>query len=99
MSLLKWLGGGKESETPRDGILSSRAEWHAFGIGLSVGLIVAVVGGKEAAELFVVFAGIALGIAEVDVGQLKHVQKEPYYALVASMISFLLTVFLIVPRL
>jgi len=38
MSILKWLGGGSESETPRDGILSSRAEWHSFGLGLAVGV-------------------------------------------------------------
>ena len=96
--ILKWLGGGTEEETPRYGILSSRAEWHAFGIGVAIGFIVAAVGGPSAADLFLVFASIAFGLHEVDVGHLKHVQMEPYYALVASVVSFLLTVFVVLPR-
>ncbi|WP_143421026.1 hypothetical protein [Halorubrum halodurans] len=99
MSILKWLGAGSEDETPRYGILSSRAEWHAFAIGLSVGFTTALTGGKDAAWLFIILAGIAFGTAEVEVGHLKHVQKEPYYALVASMVGFLLTAFVIIPRL
>ena len=98
MSILKWIGAGSEDETPRHGFLSSRAEWHSFGIGLSVGFIVAFTGGKDAAWLFLVLAGIALGVAETNVGQLKHVQSEPYYALVASVLAFLLSTFLIIPN-
>ena len=99
MSVLKWLGAGNEDETPRYGFLSSRAEWHSFGIGLSVGFTVALTGGKDAAWLFLILSGIALGAAEVNVGQLKHVQKEPYYALVGSVIGFLLTAFVVIPYL
>lgn len=99
MSILKWLGNGSEDETPRHGLLSSRAEWHAFGIGLSVGFIVALSGGKDAAWLFIALAGIALGTTKVDVGQLKHVRKEPYYALVSSVFAFLLSVFVVLPNL
>ena len=99
MDILKWFGAGDEDETPRYGFLSSRAEWHSFGIGLSVGFITAITGGKDAAWLFIILAGIAFGTAEVNVGHLKHVQKEPYYALVASMIGFLLTAFVVVPAL
>ncbi|TQQ81839.1 hypothetical protein [Halonotius roseus] len=98
MGFFEWFGAGSEAETPRDGFLSSRAEWHSLGIGLSIGFIVALAGGKEAAWLFVVLAGIALGVSKVSVGQLKHVQKEPYYALVASVASFLLTAFLVIPN-
>jgi len=99
MSILKWLGSGSESETPRHGILSSRAEWHSLLIGASVGFIVALVGGKDAAWLFVIFSGIALGTKEVEVGHLEHVSKEPVYALASSVAMFLLSSFLIIPNL
>ena len=99
MSLGKWLGAGSEAETPRYGFLSSRAEWHSLGIGLSVGFITALSGGKDAAWLFIVLAGIAFGTAEVNIGHLKHVKREPYYALVGSVSAFLFTAFLIIPRL
>ena len=46
MSLLKWLGAGSEAETPRERAFSSRAEWHSVGIGLAVGFIVALTGGR-----------------------------------------------------
>lgn len=97
MSLLKWLGGGDEEETPRDGILSSRSEWHSLGIGASVGFIVAFVGGKDAAWLFIILSGIAFGSSRTNVKQLQHVKREPFYALVASVLMFLLSVFVILP--
>lgn len=99
MSILKWLGAGSEKDTPRYGFLSSRAEWHSLGIGLAVGFITALNGGKDAAWLFIVLSGITFGTAEVNIGQLKHVQKEPYYALVSSLLMFLVTAFVIVPNL
>lgn len=98
MKLLQWLGAGSEAETSRHGFLSSRAEWHSFGIGLAVGFIVALTGGKDAAWLFIILTGIAFGTAEVNISQLQHIKKEPYYALVASIIGFLTTAFLIVPH-
>jgi hypothetical protein len=97
MSLLKWLGGGDEEETPRDGILSSRSEWHSLGIGASVGFIVAFVGGKDAAWLFIILSGVAFGSSKTNVKQLQHVKREPFYALVASVLMFLLSVFVILP--
>jgi hypothetical protein len=97
MSLLKWLGGGEEEETPRDGILSSRSEWHSLGIGASVGFIVAFVGGKDAAWLFIILSGVAFGSSKTNVKQLQHVKREPFYALVASVLMFLLSVFVILP--
>jgi hypothetical protein len=99
MSILKWLGGGSEAETPRDGILSSRAEWHSFGLGLAVGFIVSLTGGKDAAWLFIILTGIAFGTAKANIKQLKHIKREPYYALVASVIGFLLTAFVVIPYL
>lgn len=93
----KWLGLGSEGETPRKGLLSSRAEWHALLIGLAVGFITAIVGGKDAAWLFIILSTIAFGGKEVNVGQLEHVSDEPLYALGGSVIGFLVTVFLIVP--
>jgi hypothetical protein len=98
MDLLKWLGAGEEEETPRHGILSSRSEWHSLGIGASVGFIVAFVGGKDAAWLFIILSGVAFGSSETDIKQLQHIKREPYYALVASVVMFLLSAFLIIPR-
>jgi len=99
MKILKWLGGGSEDETPRDGILSSRAEWHSFGLGAAVGFITALTGGKDAAWLFIILTGLAFGSAKANIKQLKHIKREPYYALVASVLGFLLTAFLIIPHL
>jgi hypothetical protein len=95
----KWLGAGPESETPEDGLLSSRAEWHSLLVGASVGVITALAGGKDAAWLFIILAGIAVGGKEANVGHLEHVSREPVYALVAAVGAFLLTTFVLVPRL
>ena len=97
--LLKYLGNGPEDETPRYGILSSRAEWHSILIGISVGFITALSGGKDAAWMLIILAGIALGTKEVDIGHLKHIKQEPMYALVGAVIAFLLTAFAIIPHL
>jgi uncharacterized membrane protein YjjP (DUF1212 family) len=99
MKLLKYLGAGSEDETPRYGMLSSRAEWHAFLIGISIGFISALSGGKDAAWMLIILAGIALGTKEVDIGHLKHIKQEPMYALVGAVISFLLTAFAVIPHL
>jgi len=95
--LLRWLGGGSEDESPRMGVLSSRAEWHALGIGGSVGFITAYSGGREAAWLFMALAAIAFGVRKAETKHLQHVQSEPYYALVASVIVYLLSVYIILP--
>lgn len=97
MSLKKWLGLGKEDKTPRYGLLSSRAEWHSLLIGFAVGFITAIVGGKDAAWLFIILSTIAFGGKEVNVGQLEHVSDEPLYALSGSVVGFVVTVFLIIP--
>jgi uncharacterized membrane protein YjjP (DUF1212 family) len=99
MNILEWLGAGEEHETPRYGTLSSRAEWHAFLIGISIGFISALSGGKDAAWMLIILAGIALGTKEVDIGHLKHIKQEPMYALVGAVISFLLTAFAVIPHL
>jgi len=95
----KWIGAGSEDETPRDGTLSSRAEWHSVLIGLAVGAIIALTGGKDAAWLFIVLATVALGGKKVNVGHLQHVSDEPMYALVAAVVSFLVTASVIIPHL
>jgi len=99
MDILKYLGGGSEDETTRYGVLSSRAEWHSFLIGISIGFISALSGGKDAAWMLIILAGIALGFKEVNIGHLKHIKKEPMYALVGAVISFLLTAFAVIPHL
>jgi len=99
MSIKEWLGAGSEAETPRYGVLSARAEWHSILIGISIGFITALSGGKDAAWMLIILAGIALGAKEVNIGHLKHIQKEPAYALVGAVLTFLLTAFLIIPHL
>jgi len=99
MRLRDFLGIGTEQETFRDGPLSSLAEWHALLIGISVGLIIAIVGGKDAAWLFIILTTIAVGGREVNVGHLKDVKNEPVYALVGAVSSFLVGTLYVVPRL
>jgi len=99
MKLKDILGLGAESETARDGFLSSNSEKHAAVIGLFVGMTMGLVGGRDAAWLFLVLAGIGLGTRQSDVGHLEDVSKEPAYAFGAAMLSFLTTVFLLVPHL
>lgn len=94
-----WLGLGSEDETKRDGLLSSWSEKHSAGIGISIGFIIALLGYKDAAGLFMIFAAIALGMRQVNVKQLKDVKNEPVYALFYAMVGFLITAFYIVPRL
>ena len=96
--LRKWLGLGEERNTPRYGLLSSYAEWHSLLIGLSVGFIIAFVGGKDAAWLFIVLSTIAFGGRKVNVGQLQDVSKEPLYALCSAVLMYLLSVFVIIPQ-
>mgnify|MGYP006896952177 CR=1 FL=1 len=95
----KRLGFGSESNTPRDGVLSSRAEWSALLIGCTVGVITAIAGGKDAAWLFIILATIAFGGKKVNVGQLQHISDEPLYALVGAVMSFLLTALAVIPHL
>jgi len=95
----EWFGLGSESETPREGPLSSYAEWHSFLIGLAVGFITALVGGKDAAWTFIILSTIAFGGKKVNVGQLKHISNEPLYALGGSVLGFVITVFVIIPTL
>lgn len=94
----KWLGIGKEENTPRNSVLSSLAEWHSFLIGVSVGFTTAFVGGKDAAWLFIILSTIAFGGKKVNVGQLEHVSDEPVYALIGAVLMFILTVFVIIPH-
>lgn len=93
-----WLTAKPEDETEYNGFLSSKSEKHAM-LGLAIGFITALAGGKDAAWMLIVFGGIALGEREVSVGQLEDVQKEPGYALVSATLAFLITAFIIVPRL
>lgn len=95
----KWIGAGPEDETPRNGVLSSRAEWHSLLVGAAVGAIIALTGGKDAAWLFIILSTVAFGSQKLEVGHLKHVRREPVYALVAAVVSFLFTAFVVVPRL
>jgi hypothetical protein len=99
MTLRDFLGLGSESETSRDGPLSSYREWHSLLIGLGVGFVAALNSPKDSAWLLLLLVGFAYGARKVDVGALRHIRKEPQYALTAALISFLITAFVIVPRL
>jgi len=98
MSIRDYLGGDSEEETPRDGLLSSRPEWHGAGIGAFCGLLVGLNGAKDGAWIMVLLAGLAFGTRKAQVGQLEDVNKEPAYALGAATLMFLVTVFVILPR-
>lgn len=89
--LIQYLDLRTFADTPR--------EKHAIGIGAFVGFAVALVGGKDAAWMFVMLAAIAIGGREVNVGHLEDVKNEPAYALAAALVMFLVTVFVVMPRL
>lgn len=68
-----------ESDTERDGILSTLTEWHALIIGAAVGVAYLVTGSVELLALFTFGAlGYKLGS---DKGWLREIQREPHYAL------------------
>jgi hypothetical protein len=77
----------------------SKAEFQSLILGATVGFVTALSGGKDAAWMFIILTGVALGGKKVDVGVLENVQKEPLYALTTSVLAFIITAFLIVPRL
>lgn len=71
-----------ESETERDGLLSSLREWHAAIVGLAVGVVVAMTGSWELAALFV-FATLG---SKLGTRHLEDVRREPWYALGSFLI-------------
>lgn len=99
MNIQEYLGSGTEEETSRDGLLSSTAEWHALVLGFAVGFMVALTGGKDAAWLFIIFSGVAFGSKQTNIEALQNLKREPIYGLLASVLGFLITAFLIVPQL
>ncbi|WP_436924950.1 hypothetical protein [Halosimplex amylolyticum] len=74
----------EESETARDGFLSTLREFHAAIIGLAVGVVVAMTGAWELAALFV-FAALGAKLSQVE--QLGDVRREPWYALGAMLVA------------
>jgi hypothetical protein len=99
MSLKDFLGLGSESDTNRDGPLSSYREWHSFALGIGIGFISALNTGKDGAWLLLLLAGFAYGAKKIDIGPLADLRKEPQYALIAATLAFLVTSFLVVPYL
>jgi hypothetical protein len=100
MSLKDLLGLGSESDTNRDGPLSSYREWHSFALGGTIGFISALnVGFEKGAWLLLIFAGLAYSVQRMDTGPLADLRKEPQYALVAATLAFLATSFLVIPYL
>jgi hypothetical protein len=99
MALRDLLGLGSESDTSRDGPLSSYREWHSLLIGAGVGFVAALNSPKDSAWILLLLVGFAYGARKIDVSALKHIRKEPQYALTAALLSFLVTAFLIIPHL
>lgn len=77
-----------ESETERDGFLSTRRELHATVVGLAVGVVVVMTGSWELAGLFV-FATLG---SKLGSKHLTDIRREPWYALGAFLAAALLTV-------
>lgn len=68
------------------GLLSTRKEWHAAGIGLGLGFTAGVAARPEA---MLGLALIAIGESEAQGEQLRDVAKEPAYAMVAMVAGYL----------
>lgn len=83
----EWLpGSSDESETARDGFLSTRREIHASVIGLAVGLVVVFSGSWELAALFV-FASLGAKLDGLRSAGFTEIRREPWYALGAFLLS------------
>lgn len=80
--LLARLPIGTETETDRDGFLSSRREVHAAVIGLGVGAFGALASRPEPVLVFVL---VAIGVRAVPRGRLADVRREPWYAIGAAL--------------
>jgi uncharacterized membrane protein YphA (DoxX/SURF4 family) len=98
MPLTDMLGLGDESATARDGLLSSRAEWHALTIGAGIGFVSGLQP-KHGAWLLLILTAVAVGTHRLDAGALGDLNREPHYGLGAAVIAFLATSFLVVPAL
>lgn len=85
MSWKKYLPTAKEQGDWR-GVLSTFAEWHALAIGLAVGATAAA---AARPELMVALVMIIIGETEAQGSQLKDVAKEPAYAGVSLIASYL----------
>ncbi|MDL0133574.1 hypothetical protein [Halobacterium salinarum] len=70
-----------ESETERDGFLSTRRELHASVVGLAVGVVTVMTGSWELAGLFV-FATLG---SKLGSKHLTDIRREPWYALGAFL--------------
>jgi len=74
-----------ESETERDGFLSTRREIHATAIGLAVGVVVVMTNSWELAALFV-FVTLGAKLGSLQSRGLLEVRREPWYALGAFLV-------------
>jgi len=86
IDLRNWLpDSSDESETARDGFLSTRREVHASVIGLAVGLVVVFSGSWELAALFV-FVALGAKLDGLRSAGILEVRREPWYALSAFLL-------------
>lgn len=79
-----------ESETERDGFLSTRREIHAAIMGLAVGVAAALSGSYELAGLFV-FATLGAKLGGLKSTALAELRREPWYGLAAFLLGLVLT--------
>ncbi|QSG06475.1 hypothetical protein [Halapricum desulfuricans] len=90
--MIDWLREGatasSEAESDRNGLLSTRREWHALIVGLAVGV---VAGLTERWELAGVATAIVLGVREAG-GALQELRREPWYALGGLVLGIVATV-------
>ena len=77
-----------ESETDRDGVLSTRGEIHASVIGLAVGIVVVATGSWKLAVLFV-FVALGVKLGSLQSAGLSEIRREPWYALSTFLIPVL----------
>jgi hypothetical protein len=83
----EWLpDASDESETARDGFLSTRREIHASVLGLAVGLVVVFSGSWELAALFV-FVALGAKLDGLRSAGILEIRREPWYALGAFLLA------------
>ena len=83
---------GSEDETERDGAFSYASEWHAFFLGIGIGMATVM-----PVPYFRRFVWLATGLAETDPGRteaIREIQKESWYAVGGAVLGILLLLYL-----
>lgn len=102
-AIARYMGAGDETDTPRDGLLSARSEWHALAIGLAVGGAHGTIGSEYTAYMVVAVLAAALELEIIeeffldgipDEHPLADLRAQPWYAAGGLVLGYTVTIIL-----